>query len=240
MKNGRIDEYIISGKRRMIAGRSFVLSVFMLVVAISAAALISARGVPVVIAINLDKLPMEINSFRGSDDSFPQTIYDHLNADRHIYRHYRSADGEQVDLYIGYYGTAKGGRTGHNPFGCLPSVGWGIITSEKVSVVPESAKQKDGKGPRINYLLARRGASYVIMYHWYQTRGDRVLDTGIQQNVERFFGRVLDNRNDGAFVQITVPCGHEGIEQARELGKSFAAKVLALLPSHWPVEMVPK
>ena len=237
MRNPKIEEHTIQRRPSPIGAGPFVFSVFMLLVAMVGATLISARGVPVVSAINLDGLPMQISGFEGREDALSQAVYDELNADKHIYRHYRSDKGEQIDLYIGYYGTAKGGRTGHNPYACLPGAGWGIVTTEKAPIVPEMIQGEKGRHARVNYTLARRGNRYQIMYHWYQSGGDRVLESGLKQNIQRFFGRVLSNRNDGAFVQITVFCEHEGVEAARDLGKRFAAHILALLPRYWPVEV---
>jgi len=175
---------------------------------------------------------MEIAGFKATEDFFPDSIYKVLNADRHVYRYYRNGDGKQVDLYIGYYGTAKGGRTGHNPYACLPGAGWGIVDSRNVRLTSKYYM----KGVDVNYVLARKGETYESVLHWYQSAGSKVLSTGIQQNIERFKGRVLYNRNDGAFVRISIVTNQKGIEEADSLAKSFAEKVLDLLPSYWPLE----
>jgi EpsI family protein len=81
---------------------------------------------------------MEIAGFKATEDSFSDAVYKELNADMHVYRHYRSDDGRQVDLYIGYYGTAKGGRTPHNPYGCLPGAGWGIVEDQRIDLIVDN------------------------------------------------------------------------------------------------------
>ncbi len=217
----------------------FSVTVLLMISSLLITTLISNRGVPAVIAFNLEKIPMELDGFNGQRDLFPQRVYDALNADENVYRHYRSAQGDQVDLYIGYYGTAKGGRTGHNPYGCLPGAGWGIIISEKLPL--DSVDQPNDKKKKIfiNHILARQGDKFVNMFYWYQTRGNRIIDSGIQQNIDRFLSRLLDNRNDGAFVQISTFSKEDTIESARELGRSFAVKIMTLLPSYWPIEKVP-
>lgn len=193
---------------------------------------ISRRGEPVVVETNLEKLPMVISGFTGTEDFFSRSVYKELNADKHVYRHYRSDDGREVNLYIGYYGTAKGGRTGHNPYGCLPGAGWGIVDSSRLKV--NSNLNPDGV--YINRIVARKGDRYETSFHWYQSAGTKVLSNGIQQNIERFKGRILYNRNDGAFVSVSVSTGEKGIEDAYLLGKGFAERVLDLLPSYWPIE----
>jgi EpsI family protein len=214
------------------SNKSFYISLIILLATIALVGLISGRGEPVVIKTNLENLPMEIAGYKGAEDFFPDSVYKELNADRHVYRHYRNADGKQVDLYIGYYGTAKGGRTAHNPFGCLPGAGWGILETKQVNL--ETTKYPSGIA--INYILARKGETYESVLHWYQSAGNKVLSTGIQQNIERFIGRTFYNRNDGAFVSVSVFGKEEHLKEADLLTKSFAQKILDLLPEYWPIE----
>ena len=118
--------------------KSFTISLIILLATIASVAAIASRGETVVVATNLENLPMEIAGFKATEDFFPDSVYKELDADKHVYRHYRSEDGRQVDLYVGYYGTAKGGRTGHNPYACLPGAGWGIVEARKVQLTAHS------------------------------------------------------------------------------------------------------
>jgi hypothetical protein len=72
--------------------------------------------------------------------------------------------------------------------------------------------------------------------HWYQSDKNKVLATDLQQNFQRLIGRILHNRNDGAFVRLSIITQKEGLHQARDTLKFFGEKVLALLPSYWPEE----
>ena len=214
------------------SNKSFFTSIAILVIAIVLVILISQRGEPTVVKTNLENLPMEISGYKATEDFFPDSVYKELNADRHVYRHYRNAEGKAIDLYIGYYGTAKGGRTPHNPYGCLPGAGWGIVDSKQVSLKTNNYPN----GISVNYILARKGETYETVLHWYQSAGNKVLSTGIQQNIERFKGRVFYNRNDGAFVRVSVFGKEESLKEANLLVQSFAEKVLDLLPEYWPLE----
>lgn len=212
--------------------KSFTVSLIILSATIISVAFIASRGTPVVVKTNLENIPLDIAGFKATEDSFPDSVYEELNADKHVYRHYRSADGKQVDLYIGYYGTAKGGRTGHNPYACLPGGGWGIIDAHIIKLKTDYYQN----AVEINYILARKEHIYAIFLHWYQSDRDKILATGIQQNVQRFIGRILKNRNDGAFVRVSISTDQTHIEEAKNLAKFFAERVLALLPNYWPVE----
>lgn len=214
------------------SNKSFIFSIIIFTVTILAVVGISLRGEPVVIATNLENLPMEIADFKATEDSFPESVYEELNADKHIYRHYRSKEGTQVDLYIGYYGTAKGGRTPHNPYACLSGAGWGIIKTNKVTLKMKYYKS----GVNINYILSQKGQQYEAILHWYQSDGTKILDSGIKQNIQRFIGKTLYNKNDGAFVRVSIYTHKEDIHEANSIIVTFAEKVLGLLPQYWPVE----
>lgn len=211
---------------------NFISTLAILVVALGLVLGVSTRGVPVVLHTNLEKLPLQIAGFHGREDSFSKEIYDVLQADLNVYRHYRSPQGPELSLYIGYYGTAKGGRTGHNPYACLPGAGWGIVQSGEVEVRPSYQPQ----GVRVNYVVSSKGGVNNVMLHWYQSAGTRVLATGFQQNIQRFRERVLHNRNDGAFIQVSALASDRKIPMTKEMIQEFAREVLELLPAYWPVE----
>lgn len=216
----------------MISSNTFIISAVGMLVTLALVGFISIRPEPVVVRTNLGDLPMEIAGYSGTEDAFPESVYRELNADKHVYRHYRSGDGSQLDLYVGYYGTAKGGRTGHNPYACLPGAGWAIVDSGKVRIRQSS----QSSGVEVNYVQAGRDGVNTFMVHWYQTAGTTVMSTGIQQNMERFWGRLVRNRNDGAFVQVSTRVSDDQVANAGTKVRNFAGLVLQLLPQYWPVE----
>jgi EpsI family protein len=218
--------------RVIIKNRFFAVALVTLLMTISSILWIAKRGVPVVLQTNLENLPLNIAGFHGSEDSFSPAIYEELNADLNVYRHYRSPEGKQVDLYIGYYGTAKGGRTGHNPYACLSGAGWGIIEQGEVEVFPMYRQE----GVTLNYVVARKDGINNVILNWYQSAGTQVLGTGLQQNIQRFLGRVLHNRNDGAYVQVFSFAEDPEVPRAKEVVRHFALNLLELLPDYWPAE----
>lgn len=212
--------------------KSFTISIIILLTTIIGVFLVFQRGQPVVIEKNLKNLPMEIIGLNATEDSFSESVYKELNADIHVYRHYRGSFSPQVDLYIGYYGTAKGGRTGHNPYACLPGAGWGIMQSYKVKLAGKNYPD----GVAVNYILTRKGDKYEIILHWYQSARYKVLSTGVHMNIQRFASRLFHNRNDGAFVRVSAFSVYSKTREAELLVKSFAVELLNLLPEYWPVE----
>lgn len=216
----------------MMSGKSFLVSVLCLLATMAIVGFFAIRSKPVVVRTNIENLPMELAGYRGTEDAFPASVYRELNADKHLYRHYQAGDGSRLDLYIGYYGTAKGGRTGHNPYACLPGAGWAIVDAREMGI----RKPTGSSEAKVNYVRASRDGVNTVMVHWYQTAGTTVMATGIQQNMERFWGRLLHNRNDGAFVQISTQVSDDQVANAGTRVRDFAGVVLQLLPGYWPIE----
>jgi EpsI family protein len=212
--------------------KPFIITFFALFMTIGFVYAIAFRGDPVVNTTNLQHLPMEIVGYKGTNDFFSDGVYLELNADKHIYRHYRSGESRIVDLYIGYYGTAKGGRSAHHPYACLPGAGWGIEESQQIYI----KARNHPSGVKVNYILSRKGEIYQTIIHWYQSSGSKVFSDGIQQNIDRFIERILHNRNDGAYVQISTQTDRSNIEQATEEAKFFAGEIIHLLSEYWPIE----
>ena len=57
---------------------------------------------------------------------------------------------------------------------------------------------------------------------------------GLDQNLDRLLGRLLEGRADGAFVRISTPLDDEVLARGRLL--SFAARLDPLFAERWPVE----
>lgn len=212
------------------ANKAFVVSVVLLIVTAVLITFVSSRGTPIVVATNLEKLPMEIMGYTATEDSFSKAVYEELNADLHIYRHYNNGHGQQIDLYIGYYGTAKGGRTPHNPNACFSSAGWSIMDSHALQLTDEGQLA----AVNLNYMRIKKGEEQDVVLHWYQSAGDKVLSSGFQQNIQRFKGRVFHNRNDGAFVRLSI--SGSNTKHSLALLQSFSEILIPLISKNWPEE----
>lgn len=214
------------------SNKACAICLVMLLLAAGAVAVIYSRPVPAVVQTNLEKLPMVLSGYAATEDAFSDAVYQELNADKNLYRHYKSPKGDKVDLYIGYYGTAKGGRTGHNPNACLPGSGMAIVDNGLVHLKQAAS----GKIVPVKYVLARKDDANTVMLHWYQTAGKTVVSMGFKQNIERFKGRVWKNRNDGAFVRVSANCLDADLAKNKMMVERFAETVLNLLPDYWPEE----
>jgi EpsI family protein len=187
-----------------------------------------------VIRKNLEKLPIYIGSYRGFDLPMEGSIIRELDTDVYIFRGYTEANGSRIVVYVGYYGTKKGGRTGHNPDACYPASGWSIINAS-TEIIPVSFNGK-GQNVTLNRLDVKMGERSELVYHWYQSDRDMVLQSGIDQNLHRLKSRLLHNRNDGAFVRVSAPI-QNSTEETRQKLIAFIQHLYPLLAQYWPVEM---
>jgi EpsI family protein len=215
----------------MISNRAFLSSFYILLLALVLVLALSRRTNPVVVQTNLENIPMVIDGYIATDYKFSDSVYKELNADKYVSRHYKSQDGSQIDLYIGYFGTAKGGRTGHNPYACLPGAGLAIVDTGKVYL-----KKPGGGMVPVNYIRAVKDGINTLMLHWYQTAGNRVVATGFEQNIQRFVDKVLYNRNNGAVVQVNAYVFETDVPMAKQKLERFAEAMIKILPNYWPVE----
>ena len=213
-----------------LARQTFRLSISLLVVTLLGVLSIAARPPLKVTDVRLDHIPMQMESLVGTELYFEDSVYQVLNADGNLLRNYASPDGEVVNLYIGYYGTQKGGRAEHLPQYCFTGQGWSIEKWDFVSF------DSPGMGTvRVNRLMVKKGGERQLVYFWFQSEAT-VMATGWEQNWYKFHHRLLQDRNDGTLVRVALDLsvGKEG--EAEERAKRFSQIVMPLVSQFWPIE----
>jgi len=175
--------------------------------------------------------PIEMAGWTGKDDPFAASVMDAVATDDALHRKYDSADGS-VWLYVGYYGTRKGGRTGHLPHYCYPAAGYQIQEFGK-----EPLTLADGRSVDVYRLLVERKGQRTLVLYWIQSGEQKVLSDGLAMNLSRLRRRLTQGRDDGAFVRISSIVT-DSVERTLEREKGFAVEVLRNLGDHWPVEAV--
>jgi exosortase D (VPLPA-CTERM-specific) len=186
-----------------------------------------------IVDYRLQNMPIIIGDWTGRLTHFPdeQRINRILGVDISFLRIYKRGE-DQVELYVGYYGTEQGGRSSHNPESCYVGAGWSIDERGVMKITP-----KDRDRPvAVNHLVVESGERRQEMLHWYQVGGDRVVQSGLHLNLLRFWRRVTENRNDGAFIRVTSTLDPERPERALQLVREFSAEVIPLFPDYWPEE----
>jgi EpsI family protein len=178
----------------------------------------------------LAELPREIAGWRASADVPLETDVERmLRADFNLQRIYELRGVEPVGLYVGYYGTERGGRPEHTPDVCYPTAGFAIVDRQIVSI-----DRKRGLRA-IEFLVEREGRRQLVQF-WYRSyRSTGLLGPG-GQIWDRLVGRLVRGRSDGALVRVTTPLLPGDESGARSRLAQLAAEADRLLDSHWPIE----
>jgi EpsI family protein len=182
---------------------------------------------------NLDKLPSTIGRMNSVDIPLEESVVKELDPDVYVFRNYTSGDGAVINVYIGYYGTRKGGRSEHNPDACYPGSGWAIMSEGKATILLGNNGMKETI--TLNTLQVTKDNEKQLVYHWYQTDKSKVIATGIQQNMNRLKNRLLYNRDDGAFIRVSTDIDNNYPEAKKKI-EDFIKQLFPLLIKYWPLE----
>ena len=157
------------------------------------------------------------------------SVADVLDADLNLQRVYRHPSGEFVWLYVGYYGTERGGRPEHTPRGCYTGAGWEVVSTRQLDVEAEPDL-------RVNELRLQRDGERRLVHFWYRSHRSTGMLGNLSLSLDRMRGRLSSGRADGALVRISTPSPPGSEQSARERLGAFARRLDPLLDTHWPVE----
>lgn len=182
-------------------------------------------------ARRLGELPLRIDSWSAVDVPLEDTVETMLRADYNVQRVYHHPIGPAIAVYVGYYGTDRGGRPEHTPWVCYPTAGWRIVAHRSLTV--DSAR-----GLRVNELEVRSNGHRRLVHFWYRSyRATGLLDA-FDQLRDRLVGRLRDDRSDGALVRVSTSLATQDLIAARGQLMAFGVRLDQLLDEHWPEERV--
>lgn len=213
----------------MSEGRTAVWLWILLIGAGALAWTLQLRPSLVVDPSSLGTTPHRIGVFVGEDRPLDAGVEDVLDADFNLKRAYHGPTGEPVWLYVGYYGTTRGGRPEHTPRGCYTGAGWGIAESRVVESDP-------ARGLRVQEYVVERDGERRLVHYWYRSHRRTGMVGGLDQNVDRLLGRLFEGRADGALIRVSTPIRDDDVVAARGRLVSFGSRLDPLLAERWPVE----
>ncbi|MCU0668066.1 MAG: EpsI family protein [Myxococcota bacterium] len=179
----------------------------------------------------LAALPATLDTWRGEDVPLEQNVESMLRADYNLQRVYLHPTGEAVSMYVGYYGTERGGRPEHTPEVCYRSQGWTVAERRVLDVA-----ERNGRSFRVNeYLVEQDGARHLVLF-WFRSHRRTGLLGGFDQTLDRLLGRLVGGRADGSLVRVSMPVRPGSEDLARTILRGFAADLDAQLGRHWPIE----
>ena len=177
----------------------------------------------------LAQLPHRLGDWDSIDVPLDQSVESMLHADFNVQRAYSHPLGDLVWLYVGYYGTQRGGRPEHTPAECYRAHGWEIRDQRTLAV---------DSGLRVNEYLVQLGDEEHLVQFWFRSFRRTGLLGGFDQTLDRLTGRLFEGRADGSLVRISTPITPaDDLVSARSRLLRFAARIDRQLAAHWPDEV---
>jgi EpsI family protein len=195
----------------------------------SAAWWLSVRPVALPDVDGLSALPLSLNGWSAVDIEVDQDVADMLRADANVQRAYRHPHGYLIYVYIGYYGTQRGGTPEHTPEICYPAQGWRIVQEGRIPI-----NQTLGLWAR-EFLVEKEDESRLVHF-WYRTRETTGITSTMRLRLRHFWKRITSNRGDGALVRLSARVDDGDLRSARGKLLTLATAVDQALTGVWPEE----
>ena len=174
--------------------------------------------------------PKQIGEWVGKEEHFDKRIYDIVGVDDSILSNYHTSDGQQVQLYVGFYRSQREGDLIHSPKHCMPGAGWNINrTSIEELIIPN---HNPGKIKCIKLILQKGTQRQVVLY-WFQSRG-RFISSEYMQKIYLVIDSIIKHRTDGSFVRLIAPVERDNEGEALEAIKDFAKLLIPILQEYIP------
>lgn len=170
--------------------------------------------------------PYGYNGWSGSSGVLDDRSEEILKLSEYLLRNYSKED-ESVSIYIGYYGSQRGGSQIHSPKLCLPASGWAKVSEASRTV------DVDGLG-KVDLVQAvyQKGERKEVFVYWYQMKGAYITDE-YALRVQRFLNSIRYRRNDAAFVRLSAPVSGT-VEEAVGDIEVFMGDFLPVLKEYLP------
>ena len=185
-------------------------------------------------SLRVDETPLaslshQLGPWQGVDLPLDSGVEAILRADVNLQRGYQHTFGDTVWLYIGYYGTERGGTPEHTPAACYRAQGWRIEERRTLAVAPE-------RGLHVNEYVVEKDGRRDLVHFWVRShRRTGILGSG-ERMVDHFLGRLLDQRADGSLIRVSGILD-EDVEDVRSRLIDFAIRIDEALDTHWPAEI---
>jgi EpsI family protein len=189
---------------------------------------------PTDLALDLDRLPMELNGWSGRDVPVRDGVARQVGATAFLSREYEDLGGRSVVLTIVYHDRAKDG-VAHDPIHCMPFHGWKRKENEVVRLPGPASRFQSLEAAK---LLYGKGSSELVLLYWSCANGKQVPGRLHRRGdpawvrFKRLFGS-----SPGYLLQVSVAARVDGSRAEafetveRFLTQSFGAIAMHLPPS---------
>lgn len=176
-----------------------------------------------------DALPSNLHGWRAFELEMDESVSEMLGADHNVQRAYVHPLGYQVFVYVGYYSTQRGGTPEHTPDICYPAQGWAIQE--------ESVRRVGGSdGFDLREFIVQKGEERRVVHFWYRTGLRSGITSVLGLRINHFWGRLTENRGDGALIRLSTPIAGNDLDEARSRLYGLDSVVEGAIAEIWPQE----
>jgi EpsI family protein len=153
-----------------------------------------------------------------------------LGVDDSFLGSYKTSDGRQVELYIGFYQNQREGDLIHSPKNCMPGGGWNIVHTSLEEIKTPGTNPENYK---VIKLMLQKGAQKQVVLYWFQSRG-RIINSEYMQKIYLVVDSMMRHRTDGSFVRLIAPVLNGDETKALNTLKDFAVQLMPILYEYIP------
>ena len=172
-------------------------------------------------------VPLSVAGWRGNDVPIENRLVAALGVDDYLNRVYTEANGNQLELYVGYFGSQRSGELIHSPKNCLPAAGWEWVRKDhRIIPLPNHTPIE------VNDFGITKGLRTSLVLYWYQGRG-RAIANEYKAKFWMITDAMFRRRTDGSLVRIIIPIQNREAE-ARAQGIEFLQAIFPFLDQSIP------
>jgi EpsI family protein len=215
----------MSNERDAMSNKRYALLLLLLALAAGLSLLIvfwQPRTLP---SRNVQKLPLEIGSWRGREIPVPERALRILETDDAATRIYARPDDNPVVLYVAY--SRNNRRIVHPPEICLQGAGWFFEKRDERELPLRSDSL------RVVRIVMTRRDERRLLFYWFKF-SDRYTTSYLRQQLWIDIGRLWRGEASGSVIEISTQIEPGKEEQAERHLVEFTERLLPHLARRLP------
>ena len=188
----------------------------------------STKAMPAVkVRGGIGTFPSVFSGWQGSADVIDPETVRLSGAEEAFNGRFRNGSAEEVDLFLGYRGSAflENENFFHSPTVCLPAQGWEVVrtSTRLVRGIPRFGTMT------VTEMVMNSGGSAHLVYFWFQTKDKVTHDKDINRFHLALHALRRDNTHDLFIRQMTPIRAGEKVENAEKRMDRFAMEMMEAL-----------
>jgi exosortase D (VPLPA-CTERM-specific) len=173
--------------------------------------------------------PVQVGEWQGERQVMEKMYLDVLDLSDYLLIDYQNGKHQNVNFYVAYNESQRGGKSSHSPASCLPGTGWVFKDSGITSV-----ELSGGKVIKVQRAFMDKNGQQLLAYYWFPQRG-RILHNLFELKLFAFWDAIVTHRTDGALVRIITPVRDSGnLMESDSRLQDFVKVMLPVLDQYLP------